>query len=582
MPLIPETILDDIQSRADIADVIGRYVPLKRAGRHFKALCPFHTERTPSFHVNTDKQIFHCFGCGVGGNIFSFLMHQERLTFPEAARALAEQVGVEIPSHVEGARDRRPEQICAVLEKACRYYERLLAHPQQGRSARAYLKRRGVTERTRETFRLGCAPMTGWEHLTQAATHAKIAPELLEQAGLSLRRSHGVVDRFRQRLVFPLQDVRGRVVGFGGRSLADQEPKYLNSSETAVYSKGRQLFGLYQAKDEIVKAKTAVLVEGYFDCVLLWQAGLKHVVSPMGTALTTEQARLLARYAPRVVLAFDADAAGEAAALRGIDILVEAGFEVQVAQLPAGIDPDEVVQSQGLAAFEALVDQAAGVLEFLMSCAAKRSSLRTAEGKVQAAQFILPTVANVPNAMLRREYVRLLAERLHLDEQAISEELRKVKPRAFQPPVVRRAGASKPLSGAERMLVALLLDQPSRWEAVKDEAFMEAFDDPRLRQIVDVLGSLRTASSQDPTPAQVISRLAEADVAPVVSELVELAQSVPAKDEAFRECLRRLRLDVRKRELTQLEAQIRLAQGVGQEQEMARLLTNFQRVVKGG
>lgn len=584
MPLIPERLLDEIQSRADIAEVIGRYVPLKRAGRHFKALCPFHKERTPSFHVNTDKQIFHCFGCGAGGNIFSFLMQQERLSFPEAARQLGEQVGVEIPDQSSSQDAGRLHTVLAILEKAARYYERCLAHPQHGRTARAYLASRGVSAKTIEIFRLGCAPMSGWDKLLQAAKQAKISPELLEDAGLVVRGPRGVIDRFRQRLIFPIHDMRGRLLGFGGRSLTDQEPKYLNSPETAVYRKGSQLFGLFHAKEAIARAGEAVVVEGYFDCMLLWQAGLDQVVSPLGTALTPEQARLLRRYAQRVVLAFDADAAGEQAALRGIDLLVETGLSVCVAQLPPGVDPDEYVGAHGMAAFRQLLEQAADVCEFLLTCATKRAPISSAESKVKAAQFILPTVAKVPNAMLRMEYVRLIAQRLDLDEAAVTEELRKAKPR--QPdatPVAVRPAARAPVPGAQELFVALLLEQPARWDLVKDEAFMEQISDPGLRQLLHAVAEWRLLNNDDaPRPAQLISRLADPEAASLVSRLVQLVQTLADQEQAWRTCLQRLRAEARTRYLSHLETQLRSAQQSGREQDVARLLADYQQLVKTG
>lgn len=586
MPLIPEQTLDDIQHRVDIAEVIGRYVPLKRAGRHFKALCPFHKERTPSFHINTEKQIFHCFGCGVGGNVFSFLMQQERLTFPEAVRQIAEQVGVDIPAASAGSRNGQAPRLLEILEKAARYYERMLLHPSLGKPARDYLRQRGVSDRTREVFRLGYAP-AGGAKLLEAAKRSRIPPELVEQAGLTVRGSRGLADRFRQRLLFPIQDLRGRIVGFGGRSLAGQEPKYMNSPETAVYTKGRQLFGLAQAKNAIVKAKAVIVVEGYFDCVWLWQAGLAHVVSPLGTAFTPEQAKLLGRFTDRVVLAFDADAAGETAALRGIDVLVEAGLNVSVAQLPAGTDPDEFVRAYGTPAFEELAEGALSVLEFLLACAARRFPGGDPEDKVRAAQFVLPTIAKVPNAMLRTEYVRVLAGRLRIDEGAILAELGKVPPRASAPspaaPVRRTT-----IQNAERLFVALVLDDPSRWEPARSPVSPEHLTDERLRRILAAVAELRSTTSAAAAPAQVISRLAppqlgaglaDEELSRLVSELVQHAQDEPAKGEAFRKCVQRLRQDIRRRQRDQLRAQLQVAQQLGQEDEVTRLLRQLQDVM---
>jgi len=589
MALIPEQILDDIQARADIVDVISRYVPLKRAGRHYKAVCPFHKERTPSFHVNTDKQIFHCFGCGVGGNVFSFLMQQERLTFPEAVRQVAEQVGVPVPDQGDASRSGERDRLLEILAKASQYYERMLASPSTGRPARDYLRTRGVAERTRETFHLGYAP-SGGDHLLQAAKRSRIPQELLEQTGLILRGKRGLVDRFRGRLLFPIQDPRGRVLGFGGRSLAGQDPKYLNSPETSVYSKGRQLFGLLQAKDAIVKAKLAIVVEGYFDCALLWQAGFPQTVSPLGTAFTPDQARLLARYTDRVVLAFDADAAGEAAALRGLDVLVEQGMQVTVAQLPAGVDPDEFVQAHGAPALQGLIDRSLGLIEFLTACAAKRYNLRHPDDKVRAAQSVLATIARVPNAMLRAEYVRLLADRLNVNAQAMAQELEKVRLHASSPPP--RGPAAPPRAGsstngtaaaapvqrrtggqsAEQLFTALVLDQPARWDTLQGEIVLEDITDRRYRRILDVICELRAQGRAQPTPAQVISRLRDDEAGALVSDLVGVAQAEPGQDEALRKCVQRLRRDALQRQREQVREQIRVAQELGSEDEYKRLL----------
>ncbi len=588
MPLLPETLLDDIQARVDIAQIIGQYVPLKRAGRHFKALCPFHKERTPSFHINTDKQIFHCFGCGVGGNVFSFLMQQDRLTFPEAVRQLAQQVGVTVPEQTGAASNGKTQQLVELMEKACAYYERMLAHPTHGRTAREYLRSRGVSDRTRQVFRLGYAPGSG-THLLQAAKQAKIVPEALEHAGLTLRSSRGVVDRFRERLVFPIIDARGRVVGFGGRSLQGQEPKYLNSPETPLYTKGRQLYGLWQAKDAMVKRKLAVVVEGYFDGVLLWQAGIAHVVSPSGTAFTPEQAKLLARYTDQVILAFDADAAGETAALRGMDVLVEAGFQVSVAQLPAGVDPDEFVRAYGLKAFEGLLDKALNVVEFLLACAARQHSLSDPDQKVRAAQGALATVARVPDAMRRREYVRLLAQRLHLDERAVLEELEKTHtrlqrqgPNTLHQESAARGGLQRPaeVDTVERLFSALLLDDPSRFERiVKEWELLEQLKDSQLRGLLMALNELR-AVSPHLGPAQLISRLQEGERARLVAELVPVAQREPAKDEAFRKCVERLRHRARAHQQAQMQDQLRVAQELGRDDEVRRLLMKLQHLMR--
>jgi DNA primase len=578
MPLIPESLVDEIQTRTEIAELVGRYVPLKRAGRHFKANCPFHKERTPSFMVNTDKQIFHCFGCGVGGNVFSFLMQHDRLTFPEAVRQLADQAGVHLPEREEASSGKLQarEALAALTEKICRYFERLLRDPAQGKAARAYVKQRGVSEAARERFRLGLAP-EGWDHLLRAAQAKGVAAAQLEAAGLIVRGTSSSYDRFRHRLMFPIMDVRGRVVGFGGRSLGGQEPKYLNSPETPLYTKGQHLFGLAQAKEAIARSRTAVVVEGYFDCVVLSDGGVANVVSPLGTALTPEQGRLLKRYADRVILAFDADAAGEQATLRGIDVLVELGLRVHVAELPAGIDPDEHLRAQGRERFDALLERSAGIFDVLLQSAGRRYPGGATEDKVSAARFVLPTIARVPDAMLRSEYVRLLAERLRLDEHAVAEELAKAQPRTQ---AARAASATPPVGrvkapGSERLLAALVLDDPSRWRHTRERIGLDDITDPALRRILTVVCE-REAAGQPATPAHVVSRLPEAGDSALVTALVGEAQSTPLKDEAFEDCLRRLEAASRKRQRDQLVEQIRTAQDAGQERDVKRLLAELQ------
>jgi len=375
-------------------------------------------------------------------------------------------------------------------------------------------------------------------------------------------------------------------VGFGGRSLDGQEPKYLNSPETPLYTKGRHLFGLAQAREAIVADKTAVLVEGYFDCVVLVGGGVSHVVSPLGTALTIDQARLLKRYAEHVILAFDADAAGETATLRSIDLLVETGLHVQVAQLPGGVDPDEYLRAHGRQALEQLLAGSLTIFDFLIETARRRYPVRGTEGKVDAAQFILPTIAKVPNAMLRREYVRLLAEHLRLDEDAMAHELSNVRARANAPAATRPAAGPRSLSpaparGPERLLTALVVDEPSRWTQVRDRVSIEDVADPTLRRILEVVAELLEAH-QTTTPAQIVSRLTADGQGAVVTDLITLAQSVSSKDEAMADCLRRIGTTARARRLEQLRTQIQTAQDAGQEQKMHEMLAEYQHLVKGG
>ncbi len=593
MARILDSVIDEIQQRVDIAEVIGRSVPLKRSGRTFKANCPFHKEKTPSFMVNPEKQIFHCFGCGVGGNVFSFLMQHDRFTFPAASRQLADQLGITLEQQANDLPKQRNEEFYPLMDKASRYFERTL-HTAAANQAHAYIKERGITEEACKAFRLGFAP-EGWDHLRSAAGATGVSAQQLEAVGLLIAGKSSYYDRFRNRVMFPIIDVRGRVIGFGGRSLDGQEPKYLNSPETVLYSKGRQLFGLFQAKESIVAKKSVVLVEGYFDCVVLASAGIQNVVSPSGTALTPEQGRLLKRYAEQVILAFDADAAGEQATLRGIDVLVELGLQVSVAQLPQGVDPDEYVQQHGTAGFEKLLSESLSLFDFLLSIALKQHPQNRIEETVKAAQFVLPVIMRVPDAILRREYIHRLADRLHLDESAVLTELGKLDAKDSERKVRSRATENPPagssvrvtVKGPEALLVAMVLDAPQRWLQARTHLQVAQLQDAGLRQVLTIVDELCAATNnpQSITTAQIVSRLVADGEETLVTTLMQLLQSVPASDAVFEDCLRRLNERALQQRAKDKHEEIRLAQEAGESTNIQQLLSEYQQLmvqVKGG
>lgn len=587
MPLIPDGFVDEIQSRTDIAELVGRYVPLKRSGRNFKALCPFHKEKSPSFMVNADKQIFHCFGCGVGGNIFGFLMQHDRLSFPEAVHQLADAAGLTVPSGGLGPASNVKTHLLTLMDKVCDYYERVLQESDDGHVAREYVNKRGVDEATRQFFRMGAAP-AGWDKLIKAAKTKGVSAEKLEEVGLVVRNERfGYRDRFRNRFIFPIMDVRSRVIGFGGRSLDEQQPKYLNSPETPVYSKGKHLYGLAQAKEAILKSRVAIIVEGYFDCVVLSGSGIKNVVSPLGTALTIEQVRLLKRYADTIVLAFDPDAAGEAATLHGIDRLIEVGLRVQIARLPSGMDPDECLRHYGREKLEQWLNEGKNIFEFLMDVAAEKFNTKESEGAVQAAHFVLPIILKVKSAILRSEYVRKLADRFRLDEAAVAQDLadlpgkKNINNTQNDVTYDKSKRYTSNNSGPERLLTALILDDNSRWEMASQKIRVADIQDPVLRRILAINCEL-FSTHNNVSPAQIASRLTEEGLGSAVSALVELAQPVSEKDSAMQDCCLRIQENVRKRQLKQLQEAIETAQKAGDDSEVQRLLAEYQRQVKGG
>ncbi|MDN5345215.1 MAG: primase [Clostridia bacterium] len=438
-----QEVIDEVKDRVDIVDIIGGYVRLKKSGRNYVGLCPFHNEKTPSFTVSPDKQVFYCFGCGTGGDVLAFLMKQDGLSFPEAVQALAARAGIHLAGAAESPEARRQrewkERLYGLGAIAASFYYRLLMRHQVAAPARAYLQRRGVKGETARAFELGYAPEAP-AALVNYLRRQGYTPREIDQAGLSASRPPlGTVDRFRGRLMFPIKDSHGRVIGFGGRTLGEGQPKYLNSPETVLFHKGRHLYGLHLALPGIRRQKQAILVEGYMDMIAAWQHGIDNVVASLGTALTPEQARELKKYAREVIIAYDADTAGEAATLRGLDILAAAGLQVRVLQLPEGKDPDEFLAARGAAAFQKLVAASQGLMEFRINKAVAAYDPTQPLGRKAIMETIIPYLSQVKDVVEREAYIRLLSRNTGISETAILQEL-------GHPPARRRGGDARPVA----------------------------------------------------------------------------------------------------------------------------------------
>ncbi|MGB9487978.1 MAG: DNA primase, partial [Terriglobia bacterium] len=396
--------VDEVRAAADIVKVVGDYVKLRKAGANYMGLCPFHQEKTPSFAVHPAKQIFHCFGCGVGGDVFKFVMLMDNLTFPEALRRLAEKVGVTLSDTFGDATYDANARVRAALykmhEAAAKFFAGQLSGTTEGRLARAYLEDRGLTDEVVGRFRLGYAPADGQALTRQlsGALHqivqggAGYESELLEKSGLVVRDAerNRHYDRFRRRIIFPIANDSGKVVAFAGRALGDEQPKYLNSPETPIYTKGRVLYHLDRAAQAIRKLDYTILVEGYMDCIAVASSGIENVAASCGTSLTESQIRLLARYSRRVVVNYDPDSAGVAATERSLTLLLEEGFEAKVLALPGGLDPDSFVRKQGAGVYRELLAAAPSYLDYLTERAVAKHDLNTPEGKVAAANAVMP------------------------------------------------------------------------------------------------------------------------------------------------------------------------------------------------
>jgi DNA primase len=595
---IPEDKLAEIRQAADIVEVIGESVVLKKSGKNFSGLCPFHAEKTPSFTVSPDKQIFHCFGCAAGGDVFSFVMKRDGIGFGEAVRSLAARCGVELPERPASARARGRESAAAALfevnRQAADFFRQALLQQAQGKTALDYLARRGVTRQTIERFELGYAPK-GWEHLTSHLTRRKFAPALLEQAGLAVPRRDGSgwYDRFRDRIIFPIHDERSRVVGFGGRVMDSGTPKYLNSPETPVYSKRRVLYGLNHAKDSCRAAGAAFIVEGYLDLIALHQHGLTHAVATLGTALTSEQVRLLARYAGRMILVYDSDDAGIRSARRCIDlfwkehadfrrgdVFREEHADTHILVLPAGHDPDSYLQAHGVEAFRRLAQDAPGIVTFVMEQAVVRHGLST-EGKIRIVADLQSYLAAINDSVARALYIQQLAERIGLDETVIRERLKAHGAPAASVRAGERAdGADGPRPNAtvepfEQRIIAMMLQFPEIIPEIVNAAVLEHFLDPLLTSAGETLLRHRFGS-----PDQLPDLLARLEEGPLKQTLVALALS--EERWTHRGCVAFLRrfIDSRQKQVgaRSMQAAIEAAERERNEAEVMRLLSEKQKM----
>lgn len=426
---IPEAKIEEVRRASDIVDVISAYVRLKKRGKNFLGLCPFHSEKTPSFNVSHDRQMYHCFGCGVGGNVFTFVMEYEKVSFIEAVRTLAARAGIPLPEEgrTGNVQDTETESLYAVCRAAARMFYDNMMNTVEGRLALEYFRNRGFSDETIRSFGLGYS-MNGWDNIVKWAEREKYPLTLVEKAGLITKREDGsgYYDRFRGRAMFPIFSVTGRVIGFGARKLREDDTvqgKYINSPETPIYVKSKSLYGIYQAKDALREKEHAVLVEGYADLLSVFQAGFRNVVASSGTALTEEQIQLIGRYAKQITIVYDADSAGSKAALRGVDVILEQGLDVRIARLPEGEDPDTFVKKHGSAAFAELLEKAVSFLEFKAAILQEEGKFDTPEGQAEAIRSIVESIAKVKDELRRSFFIKSIAERYGVYESTLYREL---------------------------------------------------------------------------------------------------------------------------------------------------------------
>ena len=582
-------ILDEIRSRADIVEIVGQFVNLKRAGEHWKGLCPFHSEKTPSFTVNPKRGIFHCFGCGVGGDAFGFLMRQDRLAFPEAVRTLAQRTGVELPTQRTPEVEGKLEGLRRVMSLATQFYTDAL-WGRDGAKARTYIEGRSVDLEVARRFGLGYAP-EGWNALLTHMAKEGVTEAELVAAGLALPRQNasGFYDRFRGRLLFPIRDLQGRVVAFGGRALGAEEPKYLNSPETALYVKGQMLYALDVARESMRQKNRAVVVEGYLDCLMAHQHGFTETVAALGTAFTPAQLGLLRRYADEVVSVFDADAAGQKATSRLEEMLTDVMdlrnlgwavsrtgsfekadyFPIKVALLPEGHDPDSLLRAEGAPAFQSRLDAARSVLDFVLERTLGEEDLGTARGRSTAHARVALLLSKVANAEEATALARQGARRLGVDATQLwieAQQLQGARARKgrLDRPADIAATSEAPTQAwpapslLERDLVLMVLHEEQARIGLMPYLEEEQIAHPGLRSLLDALRRAPAGAS----PESLMDELGDAERGLLASLLMEQREWTDVQNQVS-DLQKRYDIRRRKRRIRELSQAISEAQASG-------------------
>ncbi len=530
----PREIIDEVRMQNDIVEVISQYVPLKQKGSSYFGLCPFHNEKTASFSVNSEKQFYYCFGCGAAGNVFSFLMEMENLDFPEAMKKLAERAHITLPEPEKSAQviaaEQTKQRLFDIHTAAGRYFYDCLQE-KQGEQARAYLTKRQMDPRMARKFGIGYSP-DSYDALFKHLKEKGFTLSDILKSGLVLENKDGkgYHDRFRGRLMFPIFDVQGRVVGFGGRILAKGEPKYLNSPETILFSKSRNLYGLNFAK--AAKKRELILVEGYMDMLSIYQAGFKNVVASLGTAFNNDHARTLKRFADDVILLYDSDEAGTNAALRAIPVLVKNGFRVKVTQVPDGKDPDEFIKAKGAAEFSKLLINAVHYISFEIACIQRKYNLKNPEHRVRFATEAAETLAKLDSEIERNVYLGEVSRVTGVEEEAIRSEIRKLmrkEDEAFRKEAEKRQQnlknytaegrkVEKGLIEAQRNLLYFASQQQGVYQILKDVLEDDDFTEDAFRKGFHHIGEL-WSSSGHVFPADLVSRFEETKEQKMVTEI---------------------------------------------------------------
>jgi len=560
-------ITEKIKQASSIVEIASQYTTLKKRGRKWVGLCPFHSEKDPSFTVDEDKQLFHCFGCGIGGDLFSLVMEKENLTFPEAIKYLAEKYHVPLPETRTAYRESRlEEKIFEINEKALNYFRNNLFRTPEGKKALEYLKSRQFSEETIKKLRLGYA-LNSWDSLFQNFRQSYSVQDL-EKAGLIVpgQKSGEFRDRFRGRIIFPIFTLTGRIVAFGGRTLFDAQPKYLNSPETQTFTKGHLLYGFNFTKEQIRKSGEMILVEGYADYAALFQAGIQNIGASMGTSLTPQQASQILRYAPRVIINYDGDEAGINAALRAVPICLQKGLQARVLILPYGLDPDAFLKKYGPQKYQSLIKKSYDGFKFLMLQYSKNVNLKMPEEKSRVAKLVLQEILRIPDPIVQNEYIKQAAEFFRINESL----LRSLIDDSQKPGTGPGSGEEKEVFlPAEKRLLQILFNQKEILPLVINELDATCFkglaSEPIFNYLIECFSNGQNwsfSSLQELIDSRLLSRLSRT-----------LQEDIPAGSlgEAL-DCLNTLKKITLQKKLRDLQREISITEKKGDKEKLMTLL----------
>ncbi len=575
--MIPSQLIEDIRNKADIVKVVSEYVALKKRGKNYLGSCPFHSEKDPSFTVSPEKQIFHCFGCGEGGNAFAFLMKIENIGFIEAVEELGSKVNVAVPKTINrGPSKNDKDKYFQIMSLAAKHFADNLESP-AAKAVQEYLKQRNISDTTIKQFGLGFA-LPGWDNLFKYLVAKGAAPENIVKAGLILRRenSSGYYDRFRNRLIFPIANHRGQVVAFGGRTLGEDNPKYLNSPDTPIYHKGETLFGLNLTKNEIKKSRTAVLVEGNFDLITPFQAGVSNIVASMGTALTVSQCKLLARHCDTIVLAFDADIAGGIAAERSVELMRSQGLKVKVASLTGGKDPDEIINKHGAQTFNKILDSSLPFLEFKIKRIFSRYNLNEIEARAKAFREVAAVLSQAKDSFVQNEYAKLAARELKTTPENIMAEVKRLGHYQGAKSKNLRRITAKPSSKvleAEKSIITLASQDTGALATVKEKLSVEDFNSLEAKAIAGLMLTVDFEDSSKLGHFLLDNLPDEAAKKQLAALLVSDHLPRDRKDEILDDCITVLKNARVMAKIEDIKQKIKAAEAAGESQKAAELLS---------